>query len=129
MDATGHERPGYERPGYERSRRYEPGWLLAGLGWGVFLGLATVIAPIILALLTSGEVHGLDDNLIVPLMWALVLGISGAMYGAVAGMLVGLVVMLAVGRDPEARAARRVPGMVALIAVPLVLIAVLWSPW
>ena len=124
MDATG-----YERPGYERSRRYEPGWLLAGLGWGVFLGLATVIAPIILALLTSGEVHGLDDNLIVPRMWALVLGISGAMYGAVAGMLVGLVVMLAVGRDPEARAARRVPGMVALIAVPLVLIAVLWSPW
>jgi len=129
MDATGYERPGYERPGYERLRRYEPGWLLAGLGWGVFLGLATATAPIIFVLLTSGEVNGLDDNLIVPLMWALFLGTYGAMYGGVAGMLVGLVVMLAVGRDPEARAARRVPGMVALFVVPLVLVAVSWSPW
>ena len=119
MDATG----------YEPQRRYEPGWLLAGLGWGAFLGLATATAPMIFHLLTSGEVPALDDSLIVPLMWVVLLGGTGAMYGGVAGMLVGLVVMLAVGRDPEVRAARRVPGTVALLAVPLVLLALLWLPW
>ena len=115
--------------GYQPLRRYEPGWLLAGLGWGVFLGLATAIAPMIAHLLTSGEVPGLDDSLVVPLLWVLGLGVSGGMYGGVAGMLVGVVVMLAVGRDPEARAARRVPGAVALFAVPLVLLVLMWSPW
>lgn len=114
MDATG----------YERLRRYEPGWLLAGLGWGAFLGLAWVIAPTMFHLLTSGEAYGSDD-LIVPLMWAFLLGIYGVGYGGVAGMLVGVVVMLVVGRDPEARAARRVPGTVALLVVPLVLLAFL----
>jgi hypothetical protein len=44
-------------------------------------------------------------------------------------MLVGVVVMLAVGRAPEARAARRVPAAVALLVVPLVLLALVWSPW
>src|SRR5690606_26678341 len=100
-------------------QRFEHGWPLAGLAWGVLLGVGTASVPMLLAMLSGGGTPKLDSTWLVPLMWLALLAITGAIYGGLVGLVVGVVVMLAVGRDPEVRAARRKPAVLALLIAPL----------
>lgn len=107
-------------------RRFEYGWPLAGLAWGVFLGVGTATVPLLLVMLSGGGTPKLDDWL-VPMMWVVLLAITGAVYGGLVGLVLGVVVMLVVGRDPEVRAARRKPATLVLLFAPVVALA-LWCP-
>jgi hypothetical protein len=100
-------------------RRFEYGWLLAGLAWGALLGVGTATVPLLLVTLFGGETPRLDSSWLVPLMWVVLLSITGAVHGGMTGLVIGVVVMLVVGRDPAVRAARRKPAAVALVIAPL----------
>ncbi|WP_159081617.1 hypothetical protein [Nocardioides sediminis] len=114
-------------PGTEpcAQRRFEYGWLLAGLAWGALLGVGTATVPFLLVMLSGGETPTLDSSWLVALMWVVLLAISGATYGGMVGLVTGVVVMLVVGRDPAVRAARRRPAALALVVAPLAATA-LW---
>lgn len=108
-------------PGAEpvAQRRFEHGWPLAGLAWGVLLGVVTAVVPMLHVMLSGGETPRLDSRWLVPLLWLVLLAITGAMYGGTVGLVIGVVVMLVVGRDPDVRAARRIPAALALFIAPL----------
>jgi hypothetical protein len=76
-------------------------------------------------MLSGGGNPKLDSSWLVPLMWVVLLAITGAIYGGMVGLIIGVVVMLIVGRDPAARAARRKPAALALLVAPLAAVA-LW---
>lgn len=106
--------------------RFEHGWPLVGLAWGALVGAGTATVPFLLVMLTGGEVPTLDSDWVLPALWVVVLAVAGTMYGAVVGLVTGLAVMLAVGRDPVVRAARRTPATVALLVVPLAALCLWW---
>lgn len=106
-------------------RRLEPVWPLAGLAWGVLLGIGTAVVPIVLVMLLGGAASEWDSAWLVPLMWLALFAITGAIHGGMVGLVIGLVVMLVVGRDPEVRAARRTPASLVLLLAPLAALA-LW---
>jgi hypothetical protein len=105
-------------------RRFEYGWPLAGLAWGVLLGVGTATVPL-LVMLSGGGASKPDSSWLVPLLWVALLAITGAWYGGLVGLVIGVVVMLVVGRDPEVRAARRKPAALALLIAPLAAL-VMW---
>jgi hypothetical protein len=106
-------------------RRFELGWPLAGLAWGVLLGIGTAVVPMILVMLPGGAASELNGAWLVPLMWLALFAITGAVHGGMVRLVTGVAVMLVVGRDPEVRAARRKRATLVLVLAPLALLA-LW---
>ncbi|GAA5116294.1 hypothetical protein GCM10023339_24620 [Alloalcanivorax gelatiniphagus] len=106
-------------------RRFEHGWLLAGLAWGVLVGIGTAVVPIILVTLAGGAASEPDSAWLVPLMWLGLFAITGAIHGGLVGLVVGVGVVLFVGRDPDVRAARRRPATLLLLLAPLAVLT-LW---
>lgn len=56
-------------------------------------------------------------------MWVVLLAFTGAMDGGMVGLVIGVVVMLVLGRDPARRAARHKPAVWALFFAPLAAVA------
>ena len=110
--------------GHAPLRRFEPGWLLAGLGWGATAGFYGALVRLGVHVVTS-DGAGLDAPLLL-VITAVIFAVSFAIYGGVIGLLTGLVVMLAVGRDPVVRADRRAAATAALIVAPLAVLTFLW---
>jgi hypothetical protein len=73
-------------------RRFEPVWPLAGLAWGVLLGIGTAVVPIVLVMLLGGAASEWDSAWLVPLMWLALFAITGAIHGGMVGLVIGLVV-------------------------------------